>query len=52
MVFTAIMFFVLITLFVMMLGLVKFSENVMGTRQLPSLDDSTPKKSIRKAESL
>jgi hypothetical protein len=52
MVFMIVMFFVLIALFVMMLGLVKFSENVIGTPQLVPLGDSTSNKTIDNAESL
>jgi hypothetical protein len=52
MVFTIVMFFVLIALFVMMFGLVKFSENVIGTPQLMPLSDSTSNKTIDNAESL
>jgi hypothetical protein len=52
MVFMIVMFFVLIALFVMMLGLVKLSENVIGTPQLVPLGDSASNKTIDNTESL
>jgi hypothetical protein len=41
MVVTFVMFFVLIACFVVMFGLVKFSENVIARPQLVPLDDGT-----------
>jgi hypothetical protein len=39
MVFTIVMFFVLIALYVAMFGLVKFAENVIAKPELSSLDN-------------
>jgi uncharacterized membrane protein (DUF485 family) len=51
MVFTIVMFFVLMALYVVMVGLVKFSENVIGTPQLLPLGDGITTESVDSAES-
>ena len=45
------MFFALIVLYVVMVGFVKFSENVIGTPQLAPLGDGTATKTIDSTES-
>ncbi len=41
MVFTVVMFFVLIAAYVVMFGLVKFAENVIAAPQLAQLDNGS-----------
>lgn len=50
--FTVVMFFVLIASFVMMFGLVRFSENVIRTPQLMPLGDAMAKESTDNCEPL
>jgi hypothetical protein len=52
MVFTIIMFVVLIALFVAMFGLVEFSENVIGTPQPVPSGDGTATETMDSAKSL
>jgi len=52
MVFTMVMFFVLITLYVVMVGLVKFSENVIATPQLVPLGEGPATTTKDSAQSL
>ena len=49
--FTIIMFVALIVLYAVMFGLVKFSENVIGTPQLVRLGDGTATKTMDSAKS-
>lgn len=50
--FTIVMFFALIALYVAMVGLVKFSENVIATPQLVPSNDDTEREPIENARSL
>ena len=52
MVFTMVMFFALIALYVVMVGLVKFSENVIATPQRVPLGDGTATKTRDSEKSL
>jgi uncharacterized membrane protein (DUF485 family) len=52
MVFTMVMFFVLIALYVVMVGLVKFSENVIATPQLVRLGEGPATTTKDSAQSL
>jgi uncharacterized membrane protein (DUF485 family) len=52
MVFTVVMFFVLIALYVVMVGLVKFSENVIATPQVLPLSGGSATTTSDSAKSL
>jgi hypothetical protein len=51
MVFTILMFFSLIALFISMIGLVKFSENVIATPRLAPVGNGTATKTVGGTES-
>ena len=51
MLFTVLMFFVLILCFAAMLGFVKFSENVIAKPQVAPLNDNTAAQSVDGAKS-
>jgi len=51
MVFTIVMFFVLIGAYVVMFGLVKFAENVIAKPQLAQLDNGTATKTADSTKS-
>jgi uncharacterized membrane protein (DUF485 family) len=52
MVFAVVMFFVLIALYVVMVGLVKFSENVIATPPVLPLSDGSATTTVDSAKSL